>query len=53
MEEGYARLWDNTLPKGECCRSSQRIIHDIHEVVHAAYPDLLSYTAVHAAIKII
>ena len=40
MEKGYSKLWDSTRPEGEECPSSHRIIHNIHQVVHVAYPQL-------------
>ena len=40
MEAGYLKLWDHTLPKGQGCPSSDRIIHDIKGVLEVAYPKL-------------
>ena len=40
MEMGYSKLWTSSRSEGEGCPSSHRIIHDIHQVVHVAYPQL-------------
>ena len=40
MERGYLKLWDHTLPEGEGCPSSSRILRDIREVVNVSYKKL-------------
>ena len=32
------KLWDPSLPMEQGCLSSKNIMHDIHEVIHSAYP---------------
>ena len=40
MERGYLKLWDHTLPEGEGCPSSARILRDINQVVNISYKRL-------------
>ena len=40
MERGYLKLWDHTLPEGEGCPSSARILRYINQVVNVSYKRL-------------
>ena len=39
-------MWNSTRPEGEECPSSNRIIHEIHQVVYIVYPDLYKASSV-------